>query len=118
MKKITKKVLREALQIIGVMEHDKKIEMICGMIGHSRIIVSGSCARCRHRIFEFDHSSMISAGFPGEDSVFHDEDGDKEKYEKMDWRDMLYVKSPFGIKKDIYESVESAYDRGLYLLIL
>lgn len=85
-----------ALKGLGGISEEQQREIICTLIGHSRIITICfgyvSCARCEHQIGDtlagmFDTSDCVIVG--------HNCEACRANYEKLDWTDKYLTPDPF-----------------------
>ena len=93
-KKITKREVQERIK--GLDEATQR-NMVCAMVGHSRIVSLGFlgyvyCARCGDQIGDtlagiFDTSKSVV--------MHHNCDTCRANYEECDWRDKLMTPDPF-----------------------
>ena len=97
----TKKDLLKILKNIPYEDKEQRNEIVCSLIGHSRIQTNWfgyhDCARCGARmgdtlggIYPFASQAVI---------MEHNCDKCRENYKKCTWKDKIYVKNPFK-KKD------------------
>ncbi|MBP8689027.1 hypothetical protein KBH77_01600 [Patescibacteria group bacterium] len=93
----TKEELLKILDKIPIKNKQQRNELVCSLIGHSRICDTfwgyRYCGRCGAQLGD----SLGSIDFGAKESVIigHNCPTCRENYKKCDWRDKLYVKNPF-----------------------
>jgi len=97
----TKKELSKILAKIPIKNKQQRNDLICSLIGHSRISTTcfgyRYCGRCGVQLGD----SLGSADYGIKEAVIigHNCDICRENYKKCDWKDKLYVKNPFTKEK-------------------
>lgn len=93
----TKKELMEVLSKIPITDKSQRNDIICSLIGHSKICTTcwgyRYCGRCGAQLG--DSLGSIDFGVKEAVIVGHNCKVCRENYKKCDWRDKLYVKNPF-----------------------
>ena len=97
MKTMTKRTLDAKLKALGKLGDDQKREIVCSLIGHSKIQSTCFgyyyCGRCSAQL-----GDSLGSFYPGaKDAVVigHNCETCRANYEKCDWRDKLMVPDPF-----------------------
>jgi len=99
-KPMTRKELMEKLKALGPMDKAKRNNVVCSLIGHSRIQETCwgyfHCARCGAQL-----GDQLGSVYDATEVVIVDHNCAKcrKNYKKLTWRDKLYVKNPFPKKK-------------------
>lgn len=93
--------LLEKLNTIGVTDDEQKKELICSLIGHSRIQTTCFgyyyCARCGTQV-----GDTLAGVYPGAvDTVIvgHNCPTCRENYKKLTWKDKVFSPDPFAENK-------------------
>ena len=91
----TKKELLEILAKIPIKNKQQRNDLICSLIGHSRICDSffGYCGRCGEQLG--DNLGSIDYGNNKAVIIGHNCKTCRKNYKECDWQDKLYVKNPF-----------------------
>ena len=93
----TKEELLKILAKIPIKNKTQRNELICSLIGHSKISTTfwgyRYCGRCKTQLGD----SLGSIDYGAKDAVIigHNCKTCKENFEKCNWKDKLYVKYPF-----------------------
>ena len=97
----TKEELLKILAKIPIRNKSQRNNLICSLIGHSKICTTffgyRYCGRCGEQLGD----SLGSVDFGAKEAVIigHNCPTCRENYKKCDWKDKLYVKYPFTKKK-------------------
>jgi len=93
----TKKQLMEVMKKIPIKDKEQRNNIICSLIGHSRICTTcigyRYCGRCGDQLGD----SLGSMDFGNKSAVLigHNCPTCRKNYKKCTWKDKLYVKNPF-----------------------
>jgi hypothetical protein len=96
-----KEELLRILAKIPIKDKSQRNEVICSLIGHSRICTAfwgyRHCGRCGAQLGD----SLGGVDYGAKEAVIigHNCSICRENYKKCDWRDKLYVKNPFKDEK-------------------
>ena len=96
----SKEDLLKILKTIPVNDRQQRNEIVCSLIGHSRIQTTCfgyySCGRCGQQL-----GDTLGSVYPFAEKVVvigHNCEKCRSNYKECSWKDKLYVKNPF--KKD------------------
>lgn len=96
-KEITLEQLKKKLKALGEITDEQRNEIICSIVGHSRIKDTFfgyfNCARCGQQL-----GDILGSIYPYASQtviVGHKCKTCKENFKKCDWKDKLFVKDPF-----------------------
>lgn len=96
--------LLEKLAVLGVMEDDARNQVVCSLIGHSKIqeFCFGyyTCSRCGAQMGDSLGSTYYDA--PNVVVVGHDCPTCRENYGKLEWHHKIFTPDPF-IKPEVLE---------------
>lgn len=97
MEKITKKELLKKLKLLDLKDKKKRNDIVCSLIGHSRISTTcwgyRYCARCEQQVG--DNLGSIDFGVKEAVIVGHNCKTCRANYKKLTWKDKLYCPNPF-----------------------
>ena len=99
-KNITKKELMSKLKILDLEDKDTRDNIVCSLIGHSKIVTTCfgylHCGRCEAQI-----GDSLGGASSTETNVIigHKCKICEKNYKLCTWKDKLYVKNPFGVKE-------------------
>ena len=86
----------EKLKALGEMDDETRNDVVCSLLGHSKIQESFfgyyNCARCGDQLGDafggiYDSSNVVVVG--------HDCPKCRANYEKLDWRHRIFAPDPF-----------------------
>ena len=101
MKKITKKELMRKLDLLKPINKQERNELVCVLVGHSRISTTSwgyrYCARCGEQVG--DNLGSIDPGAESSVIVGHNCKTCRKNYKKCTWQDKLYCPDPFKKEK-------------------
>lgn len=93
----TKKELMERLRGMGDLSREQKAEVVCALIGHSRIqthcLGYYNCARCDQQT-----GDALGGAYPGAEKavvVGHNCEVCRDNYKECTWRDKYLAPNPF-----------------------
>lgn len=96
MKELTEKQLMSKLKALGKMDDEKRNDVTCSLIGHSRIQSTFFgyfyCGRCSAQVGDnlagcYDAKTVVV--------IDHNCQVCRDNYETTTWRDRLFVRDPF-----------------------
>lgn len=96
---MTRAELRRKLKALGPLDKDTRNTVTCALIGHSGIHTGCMgyfyCGRCGTQV-----GDSLMGSYNGKDTVIieHDCSTCRKNYEKLTWRDKLYVPDPFKLE--------------------
>lgn len=97
MREITKKELMAKLKILEPKDKKQRDDLVCSILGHSRISTGWFgyryCARCSDQLG--DSLGSIDLGAKGSVLVGHNCKECRKNYKQCTWRDKLYCPDPF-----------------------
>jgi hypothetical protein len=93
----SKKELLEVLKNIPIKNKQQRNDIVCSLIGHSKICTTyfgyRYCGRCGQQLGD----SLGSIDYGAKKSVIigHNCEVCRNNYKECDWKDKIYVKNPF-----------------------
>jgi hypothetical protein len=96
----TEKELMEKLSALGEMDNETRNNVVCSLIGHSKIQTAFfgyyNCSRCGDQIGDsiggiYNSSNLVIVG--------HDCPTCRANYDRLDWRDKVFAPDPFAKKE-------------------
>jgi len=98
-----KKELLAHLKSLPLKDKEHRNEVVCALIGHSRICTTcfgyRYCGRCNAQLG--DSLGSIDPGSGDSVIIGHKCDTCVKNYKECTWRDKLYVPDPFKVKEEI-----------------
>lgn len=96
-KELTKKELMEKLKLINPKDKDQRNQLVCTLVGHSRISTTcfgyRYCGRCNDQVG--DSLGSVDMGVKEAVIVGHNCKECRKNYKQCTWRDKLYCPDPF-----------------------
>lgn len=113
---MTKKELKTKVEALGEISDDQRNNIICSLIGHSKICTGFMgyryCGRCGDQLG--DSLASIDPGATEAVYVGHKCEKCEVNWKKCTWKDKLYCKDPFAVDSPI----DDEYDELPYLEVL